>query len=545
MKKSLIPAVLLIVVTLVPASFAQSPGLATDAEPGEPVVILHTKSGEIVIEFFPDDAPEHVRNFLELSRSGFYDGTVFHRIIEGFMIQGGDPLTREGEETIQRWGTGGSAGTINAEFNSIRHDRGIVSMARSADPNSAGSQFFIVHSDSNFLDGAYTIFGRLATQESFVTLDAIAAMDTPASLQGGMGSTVPINWQDAEIEMVEIVDRANVPDLMAWSEPERTTDTTSVLATSSSEYSNDELGISFTIPEGWDAQSGWGTGPDAPDLVIMGPIAGAVPASIHLVTSSSDGRTLDEFVAEGDELIRQLVEGNRMEIISDDATTLGERDAYVRNVVSSFVTNTGATIAMQFKETTTLNENTFFVITYTADAQAFDQFEDRYDALLDTVAFGEDDSGDGMPDSGSDQPGTPAAEAPEDGGGCLIATAAFGTEMAPQIQQLRELRDDVLLQTGTGQTFMTGFNQLYYSFSPAVADLEREHPAFRELVRVTITPLVSTLYLLNHAEINSEAEMLGYGMGVILLSLGLYVGVPGAVIYQWRRYHTSSTASKL
>ena len=120
-------------------------------------------------------------------------------------------------------------------------------------------------------------------------------------------------------------------------------------------------------------------------------------------------------------------------------------------------------------------------------------------------------------------------EAPE-GGGCLIATAAFGSELAPQVQQLRELRDNVVLATPSGTAIMTGFNQLYYSFSPAVADLERENPAFREAVKIALTPMISSLSLLNHVDIDSEAEMLGYGIFAVLLNLGMYVGIPAFAI---------------
>jgi len=123
------------------------------------VAELHTTAGEIHIRCFPDVAPNHVRNFLDLAQKGFYDNTKFHRIIEGFMIQGGDPNTVSGDPYT--WGTGGSPNRIKAEFNSIPHRRGIVSMARSNDPNSASSQFFIVVADSNFLDNNYTVFGQV------------------------------------------------------------------------------------------------------------------------------------------------------------------------------------------------------------------------------------------------------------------------------------------------------------------------------------------------------------------------------------------------
>ena len=114
--------------------------------------------------------------------------------------------------------------------------------------------------------------------------------------------------------------------------------------------------------------------------------------------------------------------------------------------------------------------------------------------------------------------------------GCLIATAAFGTELAPQVQLLRETRDNVLFSTGAGTTFMAGFNEFYYTFSPAVADLQRQNPAFKEIVKVTITPMLSTMSILNYANIDSEQEMLGYGIGVILLNTGMYFVFPAIVI---------------
>jgi len=129
------------------------------SETTDQVAELHTTAGEIDIRFFPDVAPNHVKNFIDLAKSGFYNGTKFHRVIPGFMIQGGDPNTKSGPPST--WGTGGSGKTIKAEFNNITHKRGIVSMARSNDPDSASSQFFIVVADSPFLDHQYTVFGEV------------------------------------------------------------------------------------------------------------------------------------------------------------------------------------------------------------------------------------------------------------------------------------------------------------------------------------------------------------------------------------------------
>ncbi len=120
---------------------------------------LHTSMGEIDLRFFPEVAPNHVKNFIDLSEKGFYNGTKFHRVIEGFVIQGGDPNTVSGPRGT--WGTGGSGKNVGAEFNSIHHGRGILSMARSRDINSASSQFFICVADVPSLDNQYTVFGQV------------------------------------------------------------------------------------------------------------------------------------------------------------------------------------------------------------------------------------------------------------------------------------------------------------------------------------------------------------------------------------------------
>jgi len=132
---------------------------------------------------------------------------------------------------------------------------------------------------------------------------------------------------------------------------------------------------------------------------------------------------------------------------------------------------------------------------------------------------------------------TPAEQAAEEKkkGGCLIATAAFGSEMAPQVQFLREIRDNTVLQTESGSIFMTGFNQFYYSFSPTIADYERENPAFKEAVKLTLTPLLTSLTLLQYADIDSESEMLGYGIGIILLNIGMYFAVPAILVMKVRK----------
>jgi len=124
------------------------------------VAVIKTSAGEMVLQFWPDVAPKTVENFKKLAQKGFYDGTAFHRIVKGFMIQGGDPLTKDPAREDE-WGTGGPGYKIKAEFNDRSHQRGVVSMARSQHPDSAGSQFFICLGDAKFLDRNYTAFGKL------------------------------------------------------------------------------------------------------------------------------------------------------------------------------------------------------------------------------------------------------------------------------------------------------------------------------------------------------------------------------------------------
>lgn len=144
------------------------------ANPAE-VAVISTGEGDMVIEFWPEVAPQTVENFKTLAKKGFYDGTCFHRVIKGFMIQGGDPLTKDPAQE-RRWGTGDPGYKIKAEFNDRNHDRGVISMARSNDPDSAGSQFFICHGSPRFLDKQYTAFGKLTKGDD--VLEKIATTPT-------------------------------------------------------------------------------------------------------------------------------------------------------------------------------------------------------------------------------------------------------------------------------------------------------------------------------------------------------------------------------
>ena len=145
------------------------------------VAVIKTTEGEMVIEFWPEVAPKTVENFKALGKKGFYDGTAFHRIVKGFMIQGGDPLTKDASKE-QRWGTGGPGYSVKAEFNDRSHVRGVISMARSANPDSAGSQFFICHGTAKSLDHQYTAFGKLMKGDE--VLEKIANTPVTAGSSG-------------------------------------------------------------------------------------------------------------------------------------------------------------------------------------------------------------------------------------------------------------------------------------------------------------------------------------------------------------------------
>ncbi len=344
-KKKFVKLILFVLVALI---FGLSPVFAQNEDK---IIVFHTPQGHLAFELFPNYAPNHVEKILHLAEIGFYDGTAFHRVIKNFMIQGGDPTTKQNNDI--------NAGeSLMAEFNSLKHNRGMVSAARTNDPNSARNQFFIVHANSNFLDGQYTVFGRLVTQESFETLDKIANLPTSTTDR-------PLDMEQTRIEKTEILNRNEIPNILKLEAP-------------------------------------------------AGAIPKVTPTETNKEQTGSESFAVDEESKEG--------------------------------------------------------------------------------------------------------------------GGCLIATATYGSELSQQVQQLRELRDNTLLQTQSGEKFVKGFNQFYYLFSPAVADLERDNPIFKESVKLVITPLIVSLDLLNYVDINSEVEVFGYGISLILLNAGMYFIAPAMVI---------------
>ena len=178
---------------------AAKPGTTSAAV--EEVAVIKTNMGEMVLEFWPDVAPKHVENFKTLAKKRFYDGTCFHRVIKGFMIQGGDPLTKD-DANEARWGTGDPGYKLKAEFNAKSHVRGVLSAARSPDPNSAGSQFFICHDNATGLDGQYTAYGKLVKGDD--VLEKIVTTETRDK------RTLDRPVKRVNVESIKIVPRSEI-----------------------------------------------------------------------------------------------------------------------------------------------------------------------------------------------------------------------------------------------------------------------------------------------------------------------------------------------
>jgi peptidyl-prolyl cis-trans isomerase B (cyclophilin B) len=174
-------ALILLLAGLATFAFAQSSVLDNPNFMTNPTVTIHTTKGDMTLELWSAVAPKTVANFQKLASEGFYNGTCFHRIVKGFMIQGGDPLTKD-ENQKSMWGTGGPGYQIKAEFNDRSHQLGVISMARSANPDSAGSQFFICLGDESFLDGQYTAFGKVVKGE-----DVLKAIGNTPTERGSSG----------------------------------------------------------------------------------------------------------------------------------------------------------------------------------------------------------------------------------------------------------------------------------------------------------------------------------------------------------------------
>ena len=507
-------------------------------------VLITMSEGTFMIELFPEDAPNTVNNFLNLVEDGYYDGIVFHRIIPGFMIQAGDPNTKNPELDRSSWGQGGPGYKINAEFNTLQHDRGIVSMARGNQVNSAGSQFFIVHKDSNFLDGKYTAFGRLVPGLP-QALDKIASIETDKF-------NAPIDVSKATIIKARVLDPFSVSHVGEPDRNQSAINQVKVTGGITDHYVNELHKVEFDLPYRWTVTAE-GEGnflrvvvePTALEHNVQQQIeqSGFTP-QVLIISEERDASQESAGVSTG---FFSIQSGDDPKILSNyifenDAG----RKAHMIISTQNFEADTGTT-KFKMLQLHFTNEDRNYSIVYVnvekwfryevgAFHQVVENFEIMIDGKMQSILFQEDPVFKQIISDVKEKP-EPESLPPARIGGCLIATASYGSELAPQVQHLRELRDNVVLQTESGSAFMVGFNQFYYSFSPIIADYERENPAFKEVVKLTITPLLASLTLLQYADINSESEMFGYGISVILLNIGMYFVAPAILIMKIRSFY--------
>jgi peptidyl-prolyl cis-trans isomerase B (cyclophilin B) len=509
-------------------------------------VLITMNDGTFLIELFPEDAPNTVNNFLKLVESDYYDGMIFHRIISGFIIQTGDPNTKDLGIDRSLWGTGGPGYSISEEFNNLQHDRGMVSMARSQDVDSAGSQFFIVHKDSSFLDGKYTVFGRLVPgTHSISTLDTIANIPTD-------GSDAPLDISKATIIKANILDSFSTSD---FPEPDRnytSIEQTKIAGGTVEKYIDTKHKIKFDLPYRWNVvQERVGEHIDliveptsmehnvqiqidetgfTPQLLIFSEerdvrISGTEPGpGFFSIQAGDKPKILSDYIFENDD-------GRYAHLMVSTQIYQTQTETVKFKIMQIHFTNSEANYSVIY-----INVADWFRYEINAFYTVVKDFEIMIDGVQQPIGFADEPI---FKRIIADARATEELQElpPARVGGCLIATATFGSEMAPQVQFLRELRDNTVLQTESGTSFMAGFNQFYYSFSPAIADYERENPIFKEAVKLIITPLLTSLTLLQYADIDSESDMLGYGIGVILLNIGMYFIAPAVLITKIRSFY--------
>jgi peptidyl-prolyl cis-trans isomerase B (cyclophilin B) len=507
-------------------------------------VIITMNGGTFFIEFFPDDAPNTVHNFLKLVESGYYDGMVFHRIIPGFMIQTGDPNTKDPDVDRSLWGRGGPGYQISEEFNALHHDRGVISMARGHHPDSAGSQFFIVHKNSPHLDGQYTIFGRVVPGLPNA-LNHIASLETDAN-------NAPLNVLEATIITAKILDPYTSANI---SMPDRSQ---SITKKEQREhgivdvYYNSLHHVKFDVPYRWiiteatGKQFGVIIEPDTtfehnvkeqiersgfvPKVVITAEerdprVEADVSPAFFSVQGGEDPKISSNYVFENDD-------GRKAHLITTTQELHGTEKGTVQfKIIQLTFINSEFQYSIIY-----VNVTEWFRYELNAFLQTVNNFEVMIDGKMQPINFDESSVFRQLIADAKAEP-EPESLPPARVGGCLIATATYGSELAPQVQLLREIRDNTVLQTQSGTSFMAAFNQFYYSFSPVIADYERENVVFKETVKLALTPLLMSLTLLQHADIDSEYEMLGYGISIILLNIGMYFIAPAVLITKIRSFY--------
>jgi peptidyl-prolyl cis-trans isomerase B (cyclophilin B) len=286
-----------------------------------------------------------------------------------------------------------------------------------------------------------------------------------------------------------------------------------------------------------------GTEADNSILIALGVGKDSVTPAFTFEAYETNDVPFEEFFAPRLESYHELDDGVKFDILSEEYYTGADRIAghhaivlIATQIMEGPMPDGTKNVVIKFKQVILEAVHFHFIITYVNQESNFDEFGlVEFDNMVNSFRTF-------LPDSQKFT--NPESEVivlddesfnETEKSGCLIATAAFGSEMAPQVQFLREIRDNIVLQTESGTSFMAGFNQFYYSFSPTIADYERENPVFKESVKLAITPLLASLTLLQFADIDSESEMLGYGIGVILLNVGIYFVIPAVFIMKIRK----------
>ena len=288
---------------------------------------------------------------------------------------------------------------------------------------------------------------------------------------------------------------------------------------------------SFTSPAGWIVQT---PPPQAnnPDIVVVGSKTSTSAPAVSFAITRQDV-TIEEAINGLRQQVTPMIETGALSIVSEEGTQIKGNNAYLLKAIGHFENREGIEMKIGFSTLLIKVDDMFYTVQYTNNLESHDRQAEYFDDIVNSIKFSNIDfakvpAGNESEEGGYE--GTMISSDESEGGGCLIATAAFGSEMAPQVQFLREIRDNTVMNTQSGATFMTGFNQFYYSFSPYVADYERENPVFKEVVKVTLTPMLTSLTLLNYVQVDTEEEMLGYGIGIILLNIGMYFVAPAAAI---------------
>ena len=342
------------------------------------------------------------------------------------------------------------------------------------------------------------------------TLDKIIAVEIGTSDR-------PMNPDEVKITKAIVVNRSEISDILVLSEPERT-ESDVIQPTGNQKFRSVEHGIEFSAPEGWLLQEPEGGDDQTPTIVAVGPKTRTINPQIYLFIIQNNQITFDDLISQK---IQTLTESENITILAQpkELTINGNRafETYTENHYSI----QGKDVNVMFKEIEIYTTEKIYRFGYGNESLDFDSQLPKFEETIDSFKI--------LSQEIPEEPVT------ENGGGFLIATATYGSEMALEVQQLRELRDNTLLQTESGTNFMNTFNDVYYSFSPVIADYERENPLFKEVVKIAITPMLSTLSILNYAEIDSEQEILSYGIGIILMNVGMYFVAPAIIIYEIRK----------